>query len=126
MDATFYLTNRGESGWRDNTIFAVDPYEILIEEIKTIFDTKAGKVLGAEGMDGDLERYVFMRYIDVNEINNKVKEQITKYSYLSREFEITIESNFGGNDDRKICIVQIGVSHIDTPDITENITVVFS
>lgn len=125
MDATFYLSNKGDSGWRDGEIFTSDPYECLIEEIKTIFDTKAGRVMGAEGMDGDLEKYIFMRYVDVKSVDKKIKEQITKYSELSREFELSIKSNFTSGD-RKICVVQIGVSYMYTPEITRNFNIMFS
>ena len=126
MDATFYTTNKGESGWVDNIIFTNDKYLIFIEEIKTILDTKAGKVLGAEGMDGDLERFIFMKYVDVKDVEKKIREQIHKYSMMINEFDTNIKVDFADGTNNKICVIQMSITHIETPDLTEKITVVYS
>lgn len=126
MDATFYVTNRGESGWRDNTIFTDDKYEVLIEEIKTILDTKAGRVFGAEAMDGDLERFIFMKYVNPVDVDKKIREQIYRFSITAQEFNIDIKSDFADGTNNKICVVQMSVSHIETPAIRQGVTVIFS
>lgn len=126
MDTTFYVTNRGESGWKDNVIFTNDIYDILIEEIKTILDTKAGRVLGAEAMDGDLEKYIFMKYVNPLDVDKKIREQIYRYSLMAQEFSINIKSSFADGSNNKICVSQINIFHIDTPLNKKNITVVFS
>lgn len=126
MDVTFYITNKGESGWRENVTFTSDKYEILVEEIKTILDTKMGRVFGAEEMDGDLEKFIFMKFVDPKDVDKKIHDQIYRFSLTAREFLINVSSNFADGTNNKICVVLINISHVDTPEVKENITVVFS
>jgi hypothetical protein len=126
MEETFYATNRGESGWRDGVLFTGDKYEILIEEIKTILDTKSGTILGAEDMDGDLEKFIFMKYVDPRDVDKKITEQIYRFSILAQEFNINVKSDFAEGSNNKICLSQITINHIDTPELKENVKIVFS
>lgn len=125
MDVTFYLTNKGESGWKD-LVFVNDKYLILLEEIKTILDTPAGTVMGCEGMDGDMERFVFMKYVNPKDIDKKVNEQISMFSAMASEFTVNVSSQIANAGDSKICVVDITIAHMSTPNIPETMRAVFS
>lgn len=126
MEVSFYISNKGESGWVDNLVFTNDKYIILLEEIKMILDTPQGTVLGCEGMDGDVEKFLFMKYVDTRDVSAKVQQQISMYSLMASEFHIKVDAMMTDGDNSKICILDIYISHLSTPDSVSRMRAMFS
>lgn len=126
MEVSFYISNKGESGWIDGIVFTNDKYLILLEEIKIILDTPAGTIMGCEGMDGDIERYLFMRYVDTREVASKVQNQISMHSAMASEFSVNVDAKMTDGDGSKICILDIFISHVSTPEVVSRMRAMFS
>jgi phage baseplate assembly protein W len=68
----FYMRNEYEPGYNSNSLFVVDPYEILLNKIKMILFTRPGEVFGNPDFGIDLESYVFETRINEQQIVSNI------------------------------------------------------
>jgi len=126
MNATFNLDNIGEVSYDPDNPFVENELDIFVEEIKLCLSTGRGSVMGAMGMDGDLERYIFSIDPDINRIQNQIVESISKYSLLAANYNYNVEVMFAKGNIREVCLVLLDISNKFNPKIKTTTKIVIS
>jgi hypothetical protein len=125
---TFAVDSVNDNSYKSGVDFVSDDIDIFVEEIKMILDTSEDDVLGASGMDADIERYVFKNSetVNVDMIASKVFNVISTYSQYSDDFFFSIECKFADGVERDIIIMFIDIRWKKNKETRRNVSITIS
>jgi hypothetical protein len=80
---------------------------VYLLELKNIFNTEPGTVIGAMDKGVDLEALVYEMDLEEDEINQRITTQIQKYCTMAPLFTTKIETRFAKGTIRDTCFVDV-------------------
>jgi len=80
---------------------------IYIQQLKILFGTEIGEVLGAQDLSLNLEEYVWETNVDAKQLQELIQLQIHKYCTYAPKFRTDINVSFLEGEIRDVCIIDI-------------------
>ena len=112
-----YIRNPEDINYKYGVLDHNDVIEAIIAKIRMILNTSQGKVLGDVNFGVGIEELVFETKINKNEIEERIKKQITQYVTESAEYKIEPKVSFGQADGYDYCVIDIYIDGTKTTGI---------
>ena len=110
MPQEIYLRNPDDPQYKDEIMEISNELEMLVGQIRVLFSTKPGQVLGAPDFGVDLEEYLFVTNLNEYSLRSIILDQISKFVPLSEKYHVTADINFAKGTVRDICLIDIKIN----------------
>lgn len=107
MPQEIYLRNVEDPNYKEGIVEISNELEMLVGQIRVLFSTKPGQVLGAPDFGIDLEDYLFVTNLNEYSLRSIILDQILKFIPLSEKYHIQVSINFTRGMVRDICLIDI-------------------
>lgn len=105
-----YTKNREDDQDYDPSVLDVKSEVLMyIQQIRNIFATEHGMVLGASNMGAELEKLIYETKISAKNLERLILSQIYQYASLSSKFPTTVSVKFAQGKIRDIVFIDITI-----------------
>ena len=98
-----------DDNFRDDLLEITSPLEVYLQQIRAVFATEPGSVMGATTMGMDLEAEVYEHQISDRVLEAKIVSSLRDYCPLYPQFETVARVRFGQGTERDIVVIEISV-----------------
>lgn len=112
-----YIKNLEDRDFKPNQIEIIDPLQIYLNQLRILFGTELGEVMGAEDMSVNLESLIFESDINEGQIQDKVLEQIGFYCTMSRNFDTNVKVRFFKGTMRDIAVMDLVINKVKRMEV---------
>lgn len=93
MIIEIYNGNPEDSNYREDLLEISNEKDVLVQQIKMLFDTSNGEVIGEPNFGIGLEDMLFEFNLNENQLKRRILDQIHAYCDIDK-FEINVEIKF--------------------------------
>lgn len=108
-----YTKRNIEVNYRDDKLEESDPIRIYVQKIKMILFTKKGEVVGDTNFGVDLERLLFKKNLNNEQIKKEVQDQLGIYCSEFDKYDTKINVKFYKFNNRDECEINISINNMD-------------
>ena len=112
-----YTRNPEDINYKYGVLSHNDIIEAIIAKIRMILNTSQGRVLGDVNFGVGIEDLVFETKVNKNEVEERIKKQISQYITEASEFKITPKVSFGQADGYDYCLIDIYINDVKSAGI---------
>jgi len=112
-----YTKRNIEVNYRDDKLDELDPIKIYIQKIKMILFTSKGEIIGDSNFGVDLERLLFKKNLNNEQIKKEIQDQIGQYCSEYSTYDTLIDVKFYKFSNRDECEINIRINNIDVISI---------
>ncbi len=98
-----------DDNFRDDLLEVSSTLETYLQQIRAVFTTEPGSVMGAVTMGLDLEAEVYEHQISDRVLETKIVESLQNFCTLYPQFETACRVRFGQGTERDIVVIEISV-----------------
>lgn len=111
MPIEMYIKNPiDDSDYQKSNIDIVDELSIYVNQIRNIFSSEEGTVMGASDMTLNLEYYVFETQISADVLKNLIYEKLLRFASYYNKFRTTVSVNYSKGILRDIATIDININ----------------
>ncbi len=115
MPTEIYIKNPiDDTDYRKSNIDVVDEISIYINQIRNIFSSEEGTVMGAADMTLDLDYYIFETQISADVLKNLIYEKLLRFATYYNKFRTTVNVNYSKGILRDIATIDININDEQT------------
>ncbi len=102
-----YMRDPEDPNYKESLLEITDEIELLITQIKMILLTDQGDILGAPDFGMSLEQLLFTFDANAFTIENKLRDQVFKFSPLSMRYDVRFEVKFFKGTTQDIGLIDV-------------------
>lgn len=112
-----YTKRNIEVNYRDDKLDESDLLRIYVQKIKMILFTRKGEIVGDNNFGVDLERLLFKKNLNNDQIKTEIQDQIGQYCAEFSTYDTVIDVRFYKFPNRDECEINIRINNIDVISI---------